>query len=306
MSSVLVVGSVAYDSVETIHGKREEMLGGSATFFSTAASFFAPVHVVAVVGDDFKNDDLNFLADRQVDFSGLQKQSGKTFRWGGVYSDDFSTRKTLFTHLNVFEQFEPRIPAQLRKTPFVFLANIGPDLQLNVLSQMEKPKFVALDTMNFWIDGDPETLRRVLGRVDGLIINDEEAKMLTEENNLIRAMRKIVALGPKILIVKKGEHGAVLFFQEKFFYLPAFPVENLVDPTGAGDTFAGGFMGFLTAENNLSHNTLRNAVVLGSALASFNVEGFGVDRLKEIGKEDVFDRYEKFRELTHFEFPHQI
>ena len=306
MSSVLVVGSVAYDSVETIRGKRDDMLGGSATFFSRAASFFAPVRVVAVVGDDFNDDDLNFLANSQVDFSGLQKQPGKTFRWGGVYADDFSTRKTLFTHLNVFEQFKPHIPAQLRRTPYVFLANIGPDLQLNVLSQMEKPKFVALDTMNFWIDRNPEILHKVLGRVNGLIINDEEAKMLTGENNLIIAMRKIVAMGPEVLIVKKGEHGAVLLYQGEYFYLPAFPVEDLTDPTGAGDTFAGGFMGYLAAENNLSHKTLRNAVVLGSALASFTVTGFGVDRLKEIGREDVFDRYEKFRELTYFEFLDQM
>ncbi|HDL18042.1 MAG TPA: sugar kinase [Bacteroidetes bacterium] len=289
-----------------MHSKRDEMLGGSATFFSTAASFFAPVHVVAVVGDDFDDNDLEFLANRQVDFSGLQKQPGKTFRWGGIYSDDFSNRKTIFTHLNVFEKFQPHIPAQLRQTPYVFLANIGPDLQLNVLSQMGKPKFVALDTMNFWIDRDPETLRQVLARVDGLIINDEEAKMLTGENNQILAMQKIEAMGPKVLIVKKGEHGAVLYYRRKYFYLPAFPVENLIDPTGAGDTFAGGFMGYLAAENELNHDTLRNAVVLGSALASFNVAGFGVDRLKEIGREEIFARYEKFQELTRFEFLERI
>ena len=304
MSSVLVVGSVAYDSVETVHGKRDEMLGGSAIFFSTAASFFAPVKVVAVVGEDFKDEDLHFLKNRDVNFSGLQKEAGKTFRWGGVYSEDFSNRETLFTHLNVFEQFNPVIPEDLRQAPYVFLANIQPELQLNVLSQMQKPKFIALDTMNFWIDRTLDQLLEVLAKVDGLIINDEEARMITKENNLILAMQKIIKLGPKVLIVKKGEHGAVLLNQAGFFYLPAFPVENLIDPTGAGDTFAGGFMGYLANKDNLKDQTLRNAIVFGSALASYNVEGFGVEKLKEITKEEVLTRYQQFKNLTHFELNH--
>lgn len=301
MISVLVVGSVAYDSVETVYGKRDKMLGGSATFFSTAASFFAPVHVVAVVGDDFNNEDLDFLKNRDVNFNGLQKQIGKTFRWGGRYSEDFSSRETLFTHLNVFEQFNPVISENLCQTPYVFLANIQPELQLNVLAQMQKPKFIALDTMNFWIDRTLDQLHEVLAKVDGLIINDEEARMLTKENNLILAMKKILKLGPKVLIVKKGEHGAVSLTQSGFFYLPAFPVENLIDPTGAGDTFAGGFMGYLAHKNNVDEKTLRNAIVFGSTLASFNVEGFGVEKLKKITKNDIFFRYEHFQKLTSFD-----
>jgi len=301
MSSVLVVGSVAYDSVETASEKHDDMLGGSATFFSTAASFFSPVHVVAVVGDDFKNDDLNFLKDRRVNFDGLQREPGKTFRWGGKYSDDFLERKTLFTHLNVFEHFDPQIPENLRRTPFVFLANIMPELQLNVLSQMEKPKFVALDTMNFWIDRTLDPLFQVLKKVNCLIINDEEARMLSKENNLITAIQKIQNLGPKTLIVKKGEHGAILCAENSFFYLPAYPVENLIDPTGAGDTFAGGFMGYLASKNSVDDQILRNAIVFGSALASFNVEGFGLARLKNVSQNEVLERYRNFQKLTKFE-----
>ena len=300
MNSVLVVGSVAYDSVETASEKRNEMLGGSATFFSTAASFFSPVHVVAVVGDDFRQDDLQFLSERQVNFDGLQHQKGKTFRWGGRYSEDFLNRETLFTHLNVFEHFNPQIPQKTKNSAYVFLANIGPELQLNVLSQMEKPKFVALDTMNFWIERSYEPLLQVLSKVHCLIINDEEARMLSSEKNLIKAMQKIQNLGPKIVIVKKGEHGAILYTEEGFFYLPAFPVEKLIDPTGAGDTFAGGFMGYLTSKNKLDDFTLRNAVVFGSALASFNVEGFGLSRLKQISSHDVLARYHGFQKLTQF------
>ncbi len=300
MSSVLVVGSVAYDSVETASGKRDNMLGGSATFFSAAASLFAPVHVVAVIGQDFQESELKFLSDRQVDFSGMQKHPGKTFSWGGKYSDDFSSRETLFTHLNVFEHFNPVIPAQMRHTPFVFLANIGPDLQLNVLSQMQKPRFIALDTMNFWINRSPDLVLEVISQVDGLIINDEEAKMLTSDNNLIRAMQKIRKMGPKVLIVKKGEHGAVLNTDGGSFYLPAYPVDNLIDPTGAGDTFAGGFMGYIAHKNNIENTTLRKALVFGSALASYNVEDFGLSKLKKISKDDALNRYKMFQKLTQF------
>jgi sugar/nucleoside kinase (ribokinase family) len=301
MDSVLVVGSVAYDSVETASEKHDDMLGGSAIFFSTSASFFSPVHVVAVVGDDFQMNELNFLKNRQVNFDGLQRESGKTFRWGGRYSDDFFMRKTLFTHLNVFEHFEPKIPEDLQKTPFVFLANIGPELQLNVLSQMDHPKFVALDTMNFWIEGTLESLLQVLKKVTCLIINDEEARMLSKENNLISAIQKIQDLGPNIIIVKKGEHGAMLCVEKRFFYLPAYPVENLVDPTGAGDTFAGGFMGYLASKNRVDDQTLRNAIVFGSALASFNVEGFGLASLKHVSQDEILDRYRNFQKLTQFE-----
>ncbi len=302
MDSVLVVGSVAYDAIETPKSKVDCILGGSAMYFSSAASFFSPVQVVAVVGEDFKDDDLDFLNARQVDFSGLQRAKGKTFQWGGKYSSDFSNRETTYTHLNVFETFDPQIPETLRKTPLVFLANIGPDLQLNVLSQMERPKFVALDTMNYWIDRTPDSLIEVLGKVDSLIINDEEAKQLTGENQLISAMKAIQKMGPNVLIVKKGEHGVTMLMEEEFFFLPAYPVEELVDPTGAGDTFAGGFMGYLAYSNQLSKLTFRNAVVFGSALASFCVEGIGPSKLKTITRDDVFQRYRKFQQLTHFEF----
>jgi len=301
MSSVLVVGSVAYDTVETARSRKDDLLGGSATYFSTAASFFAPVHVVAVVGEDFRDEELQFLRSRQVDFSGLQRQAGQTFRWGGRYSADFLQRETLYTHLNVFEQFKPEIPATLQATPYVFLANIGPELQLNVLSQMQRPRFVAMDTMNFWIARTPVTVRQVLSQVDGLIINDEEARMLTTEPNLIRAMRLIRRLGPRVLVVKKGEHGAILLLDDDFFYLPAYPVENLVDPTGAGDAFAGGFMGYLAQADKIDELTFRNALVFASAVGSLCVEGFGVSRLQAATREEVLQRYHTFQKLTHFE-----
>lgn len=300
MGSVLVVGSVAYDDVETAAGKSENQLGGSATFFSIAASFFAPVHVVAVVGDDFRQEDLDFLRKRQVDFRGLQQVSGKTFRWGGRYSADFSERETLYTHLNVFEQFNPVIPEELQETPFVFLANIGPELQLHVLDQMKKPRFVAMDTMNFWIERSYYVVREVIARADGLIINDEEAKLITGQRNLIRAMREIKEWGPKVLIVKKGEHGAALLLDDGFFYLPAYPVEQIADPTGAGDTFAGGFMGYLAAAEDPVSAVFRTATVFGSALASFNVEGFGVEKLKGLSRKDVAARAREFQRMTEF------
>ncbi len=301
MSSVLVVGSVAYDTVETATDRQDDLLGGSATYFGAAASFFAPVQVVAVVGEDFHDEELNFLRQRQVDFSGLQRQAGKTFRWGGRYSADFLQRQTLYTHLNVFEQFKPEIPAALQQTRYVFLANIGPELQLDVLAQMQHPRFVAMDTMNYWINHTPKLVRQVLARVDGLIINDEEARMLTGEANLICAMRQICRLGPRVLVVKKGEHGAILLLNDDFFYLPAFPVENLVDPTGAGDTFAGGFMGYLAQADQLDELIFRNALVFASAVGSLCVEGFGLSRLQTATKSEVFQRYRTFQKLTHFE-----
>ena len=302
MSSLLVVGSVAYDSVETSNGKFDDLLGGSATYFSAAASFFSPVHVVGVIGDDFKQEDLEFFNSRNIDFSGVQKENGKTFRWGGRYSADFSNRETLFTHLNVFEHFDPKIPESLRKTPYVFLANIGPQLQLNVLDQIDQPKFVALDTMNYWIERAVDSLSDVISRVDCLIINDEEAKQLTGKTNLVSAMLQIQKMGPRVIIVKKGEHGVMLRMNDEFFFLPAFPVDKIKDPTGAGDTFAGGYMGYLAYSDHLSKLTHRNAVVFGSVLGSFCVEGMGPEKLKTISRDELFHRYRFFQQLTHFEF----
>lgn len=306
MNSLLVVGSLAYDSIETSNGKYDDELGGSATYFCAAASFFSPVHVVGVIGQDFKDEDLAFFKNRNVDFSGVEQENGKTFRWGGRYSPDFSNRETLFTHLNVFEHFDPKIPESLRKTPFVFLANIGPQLQLNVLDQIDQPKFVALDTMNYWIDRTIESLSDVISRVDGLIINDEEAKQLTDKTNLVSAMLEIQEMGPKVIIVKKGEHGVMMRMNDEFFFLPAFPVDKIEDPTGAGDTFAGGYMGYLAYADHLSKLTHRNAVVFGSALASYCVEGIGPGKLKTISKDDVYSRYRTFQQLTHFEFAEDL
>ncbi len=303
MASLLVVGSVAYDTVETVAGRSEEQLGGSATFFSLAAALFVPVHVVAVVGKDFRETDLQLFRERGIDCSGLQIRNGKTFRWGGRYSSDFSERETLFTELNVFETFDPDIPQHLRSVKYVFLANIGPDLQLRVLEQMESPQFVAMDTMNFWIERDFGRVKEVISRVHGIVVNDEEARQLTGRQNLPEAMEIIRSWGPKMVIVKKGEHGAVLLLEDGFFFLPAYPVRAIVDPTGAGDTFAGGLMGYLAHAQEFGPQVFRKAVVYGSAAASFNVEGFGVEKLKEISKSDILLRCHDFHRMTSFELP---
>ncbi len=237
--SLLVVGSIAYDTVETPYGKVDDSLGGSALYFSAAASLFCPVNVVGVVGSDFDASKISFLKKRGVNFDGLYMESGHTFRWGGRYYDDMNKRETLFTFLNVFERFQPRIPENYQKAKYVFLANIDPELQLEVLDQIKKPKLVALDTMNFWISGKRSELGKVLKRTDIIVLNDEEAKELTDEFNLIKAARRITELGPKSVIIKKGEHGAMLYHNGHFFFSPAFPLEKVVDPTGAGDSFAG-------------------------------------------------------------------
>jgi len=294
--------------VETPFGKIEEALGGSAIYFSAAASFFAPVHVVAVVGEDFDLRQLAFLEERGVDFSGLQRQPGKTFRWGGRYDYDLNDRETLFTHLNVFESFHPRIPQNYRNIPYIFLANIDPELQLEVLHQVNRPKLVALDTMNFWIERKPKPLRRVLEFVDVLIINDSEARQLANEYNLIRAMRAIRRMGPQVVIVKKGEHGALMLMIDKYFYAPAYPLEDIFDPTGAGDSFAGGVMGYLAERNSLAldEENLRSAIIFGSTVASFCVEDFSINRLKVISRKDIAERVLRFKELTHFKSPEEV
>jgi sugar/nucleoside kinase (ribokinase family) len=296
--SILVVGSVGLDTVETPSGRVEDALGGAATYFSAAASYFAPVRVVAVVGTDFDLGRLNFLRQRAVDLSGLIVEDGPTFRWGGRYSSDLNERETLFTHLNVFESFRPTIPEAYRASPFVFLANIDPDLQLEVLLQVSQPKLVAMDTMNFWIDGKLAALHKVLRRVDLLFVNDSEARQLAGDANLIRSARKIFDFGPRAVVIKKGEHGAMLVTRESVFWTPAYPLESICDPTGAGDTFAGGFMGYLARSADVSDATLRRAIVYGSTLASFCVERFSLDRLMELSLSDIEQRFADFAEMT--------
>jgi sugar/nucleoside kinase (ribokinase family) len=299
--SILVVGSVAYDTVETPAGRRERVLGGSASFFSVAASYFAPVNLVGVVGHDFGEAQLAAFRGRAIDLAGLERMDGKTFHWQGRYSQDLNSRDTICTDLNVFEFFEPKIPAAYRGSSHVFLGNIDPLLQRRVLEQVERPRVVACDTMNFWIKGKPEELRTTLGRVQVLLINDQEARELSGEWNLVRAARAIRALGPRTLVVKKGEHGVLMFTEAGSFAAPALPLESVVDPTGAGDTFAGGFLGYLASAPALDERALRQAVVMGSTLASFCVEAFSLDRLLTLTRAEIDGRYRKFEELTRFE-----
>ena len=299
--SVLVVGSIAYDTIETPYGNANDSPGGSALYFSAAASLFCPVNVVGVVGSDFDASQISFLKKRGVNLDGLYVESGDTFRWGGRYHKNINKRDTLFTYLNVFENFQPKIPVQYRDAEYVFLANIDPTLQLQVLDQINKPKLVVLDTMNFWISGKRKKLDEVVKRCDILILNDEEARELSDEQNLITAMRKISKVGKqKTVIVKKGEHGAVLFKKNSFFYLPAYPLDKVVDPTGAGDSFAGGFLGYIAKMGNARLSTLKKALVYGSSIASFNVEDFSFNRLRSLTNEELDNRFKEFKALTRF------
>ena len=299
--SILVVGSVAFDTVETPFGRAERVLGGSASFFSVAASFFAPVRLVAVVGSDFGDAQLKAFRGRDIDLTGLERAEGQSFHWEGRYSYDLNSRDTIRTDLNVFESFAPKIPASYRDSEHVFLGNIHPKLQREVLDQVDRPRLVACDTMNFWISGAPEELRATLARVDILLINDGEARELSGEWNLVKAARAIRAMGPRALVVKKGEHGVLMFSEDGSFAAPAFPLEDVFDPTGAGDTFAGGFMGFLASRRSADDATLRRAVVMGSTLASFCVEAFSLDRLLRLTRTEIDERYGLFKRLTHFE-----
>jgi len=299
--SILVVGSVAYDTVETPFGRAEKVLGGSASFFSVAASFFAPVNLVAVVGDDFSDQAMSAFAGRPVDLEGLERTAGKTFHWQGKYSYDLNSRETVCTDLNVFEFFKPRIPDRYRRSEHVFLGNIDPVLQRQVLDQVERPRLVACDTMNFWISGKPEELKRTLAAVDILLINDAEARQLSGEWNIVKAARAIRAMGPHTLVIKKGEHGVLMFSEDGSFAAPAYPLEEVFDPTGAGDTFAGGFLGYLAGSPTLDEAALRRAVIMGSTLASFCVEAFSLDRLLTLSRPEIDARYRLFKRLTHFE-----
>ncbi|MGH7431116.1 MAG: PfkB family carbohydrate kinase, partial [Candidatus Methylomirabilales bacterium] len=279
---ILVVGSVALDTVTTPFGDAREVLGGSATYFASSASFFAPVSVVAVVGEDFPMEALEFLRRREVDLTGLERRPGRTFRWRGEYGFALNEAKTLETQLNVFAEFHPRLPEPYREREVVFLANIDPDLQREVLTQVLSPRLVAADTMNFWIQGKPEALRQTLKQVQILIINDAEARMLAQEPNLVRAAKTILGWGPRSLIIKRGEYGALSFSDGGWFAAPALPLENVYDPTGAGDAFAGGFLGFLASTRNFDEANLRRAVIMGSVMASFAVEAFSLQRLQHL------------------------
>jgi len=299
--SILVVGSVAYDTVETPLGRAERVLGGSASFFSVAASFFSPVNLVGVVGRDFGEAQLAAFLDRPIDLEGLERMDGKTFHWQGRYSLDLNSRDTICTDLNVFEFFEPKIPARYQGSEIVFLGNIDPVLQRRVLEQVERPRVVACDTMNFWIHGKPAEVRETLAKVQILLINDQEARELSGEWNLVRAARAIRAMGPSTLVVKKGEHGVLMFGEEGSFSAPAMPLETVVDPTGAGDTFAGGFLGYLASTGQVGDGALRRAVVMGSTMASFCVEAFSLDRLLKLTRPEIDARYREFESLARFE-----
>ncbi len=293
--SVLIVGSVAFDSIVTATGSDPRALGGSATYGSVAASFFSPVSLVGVVGEDFDPENIDLLASRGVDLEGLERKPGKTFFWAGKYSADFSERETLATDLNVFADFQPHIPESYQDSQYIFLANIAPNLQQMVLEQTAEPMLVVADTMNLWIDIQKDDLLTLLESVDVFVLNDEEARQLTGEMSLITAGRRLLTLGPSRVIIKKGEHGAVSLTENSYFSAPAYPVEDVVDPTGAGDTFAGALMGYVAAHNSASEEVIRRGILLGSVVASFTVEGFGLDRLREIDEEAIQERYRELR-----------
>jgi len=299
--NILAVGSVAFDSVETPFGKAERVLGGSATYFSTAASYFADVGIVAVVGEDFPDTYIDMLNKRGVDTRGLKKvPGGKTFRWKGRYDYDLNQARTIETQLNVFSDFKPQIPEDYRDAPFIFLANIDPELQMEVLAQVRNPKLVACDTMNYWIEGKPDALKKLLKNVELLTINESEAREFAKEPGLVKAARKILECGPKTLIVKRGEYGALMFNGKSVFSAPAYPLEDIFDPTGAGDSFAGGLIGYLANTNDLSDANIRRAIIFGSVMASFNVEAFSLERLSKLSFDDIKSRYREFKQLTHF------
>jgi sugar/nucleoside kinase (ribokinase family) len=301
MGKLLVVGSVALDTVKTPFGEVVEVLGGSATYFSTAASYFTSVDLIAVVGQDFPEEHVKFLRSRGIDLAGLERRPGATFRWKGEYSHQLNEARTLDTKLNVFETFRPKIPEQYRVPDVLFLGNIDPELQLDVLQQVRRPALVACDTMNFWINSKQEALWKVLEGIDVLLINDGEARALGGDPNLVKVARKVLARGPKHLIVKRGEYGVLLFSDKQVFGAPAYPLEEVRDPTGAGDTFAGGFLGYLAATGNRSPEAIRQAIIFGSVMASFTVEAFSLDRLKILDYKEIEERFRSFKRLTHFE-----
>ncbi len=299
--SLLVVGSVAFDSVQTPSGHADEILGGAATYFSVAASLFTPVKVVAVVGEDFGERHMRIFTERSIDTEGLKRARGKTFRWRGAYAGDMNEAQTLETQLNVFEQFSPKIPANYLNCEYVFLANIDPALQLHVRKQLPGARLVGCDSMDYWIQGKREDLKRTLASVDVLVVNDAEARMLSGHHNLRRAAAAIGELGPRIVVIKRGEYGAALFADDSSFFTPGYPLDEVRDPTGAGDSFAGGFMGHLARTGDTAEANLRRAVVYGSVMASFAVEEFGLERLLGLSQQGIERRFREFKGLTHFD-----
>ena len=300
MSRVLVVGSVALDSVETPYGSQEETLGGSATYSSVSASFFTLVNLVGVVGVDFPKAHLNLLKRRHIDLEGLEIRKGKTFRWKGRYGYDLNVAFTLATELNVFEQFNPCLPEKYRKVSYIFLANIDPDLQLSVLKQLNHPQFVALDSMGFWIEKKKRSLLQLLKKVDLVLLNDQEARMLTGNTNLAKAGKELIRMGPQMVLIKKGEHGVLFFTKDFVFSTPAYLLETIKDPTGAGDTFAGGFMGYLAKGEKRDVASIRKAIIYGSVMASFSVEDFGLNRLLTLKTSEIQKRFNEFKLFTRF------
>ncbi len=298
--SVLVVGSIGLDTITTPFGKEKNILGGSAIYSAISAKVFSEVNLVAVVGKDFPRKYINLLKKKGVDLKGLRKEQGKTFRWEGEYGWDFSNPRTISTDLNVFAKFDPEIPSAYQKSEYVFLANIDPQIQAKVLNQVSRPKIVACDTMNYWIENKLKALLKLLRRVDIFLLNESEAKELTQEVNLIKAGKKVLKLGPRIVIIKKGEHGVLLFAQKHVFVTPAYLLESVYDPTGAGDTFAGGFIGYLAKCQRLNQQALREAVVYGTIMATFAVEDFSLRRLKSVSFVDVRKRLKEFKKFTHF------
>jgi len=300
--SLLVVGSIALDTVKTPVEEHSDLLGGSASYAAAAASFFSPVKLVGTVGNDFPESEFEFWKSRKIDSEGVQRVNGKTFRWSGEYSWDLNTRETRSIALNVFENFQPKLPGSYRKTAFVLLANIAPTLQSHVLDQMEQPRFVVADTMDLWIETTRGDLDALLPRVDLLILNDSEAREMTKETSLIKAGRRIRKSGPRYVAIKKGEHGALLFGDDEFFSCGAYPLEDIHDPTGAGDTFAGGIAGYLAGAVKTVHFTdLRKAMIYGSVLASFAVEAFSLERLRKLSIDEIKERYETFKLMSQFE-----
>lgn len=304
MNKLLIVGTVAFDAIETPFGKTDKILGGAATFIGLSASFFdVDSAIVSVVGEDFPQEYLDLLSDRNIDISGIEiVKGGKTFFWSGRYHNDLNSRDTLVTELNVLADFQPKVPTNYQNADVIMLGNLHPMVQISVLDQLtEKPKLVVLDTMNFWMDCALPELHQVMKRVDVITINDEEARQLSGEYSLVKAAAKIHTMGPKYVVIKKGEHGALLFHGKEIFFAPALPLEEVFDPTGAGDTFAGGFSGFIAQSENISFNNMKNAIIYGSNLASFCVEKFGTERMVALEKEEVYDRLKQFRALTQFE-----
>lgn len=298
--SILAVGTVAFDSIETPYGSAERVLGGSAAYFAMAASFFSPVRIVGVIGEDFPQDYLGLLSARGVDLQGLQRAKGETFYWRGRYHEDLNVRDTVELRLNVLNGFVPRLPDSYKDAEYVFLGNIDPAMQMEVLSQLKNVRLVACDTMDHWINGSPAQLKKVLKRTELLVINDAEARLLSGEYNIVRAARSIQKMGPKQVLIKRGEYGVLQFSESSVFATPAYPLEEVFDPTGAGDSFAGGLMGYLARSRDLSQGSLRKAIVYGSVVASFTVENFGLKRLEGLSLKEIDERYLRFVELTNF------